>query len=137
MNKLLLSSATAISVCLCALSANAQVIPGTTNPGIRQQQLQISPTAPKVSNKPLISVEDGKQTAPIQGGLEFTLKSIAVEGSTAIPQEEIEPLYKDLIGTKISLSTLNKVADDITSFYRNRGFILTRAIIPPSGHQGR
>jgi hemolysin activation/secretion protein len=136
MNKLLLSSATAISVCLCALSANAQVIPGTTNPGIRQQQLQISPTAPKVSNKPLISVEDGKQTAPIQGGLEFTLKSIAVEGSTAIPQEEIEPLYKDLIGTKISLSTLNKVADDITSFYRNRGFILTRAIIPPQAIKG-
>jgi hemolysin activation/secretion protein len=135
MKKMLLLSAASFAG-LYAASATAQTIPGSASPDIRQRQLQIRDTLPTVSNKPLITSDDGKESKEIKSGLKFTLKSVVIENATAFKKEELEALYKDLVGTQVTVSQLNKVANDITAYYRNHGYILTRAVLPPQEIKG-
>jgi hemolysin activation/secretion protein len=134
-NLALLSSVAALAV-LSATSGYAQVIPGSASPDIRSRQLQIQEKAPKVSGQPVISSDEGQSAKEIKGGLSFTLKSITIENSTVFKDGELESIYKDKIGTKISVSQLNKITSDITSYYRNKGYILTRAVLPPQQING-
>ncbi len=64
------------------------------------------------------------------------LNGITVEGATALSKEEIEPAFKDKVGSKITLGGLNEIADEITNLYRNSGYILSRAVVPPQSAKG-
>ena len=130
MKKLLLLSATTCITAYASLAA-AQVIPGTAAPDLRQRQLEIKDVKPTVSNKPLIAVDEQKPVRDTKSGLKFTLKSVVIENNTVFTKGELETLYKDLIGTQVTVGQLNKTADDITAYYRNKGYILTRAVVPP------
>lgn len=136
MKKLLLVGVASGIIVAHAPATQAQVIPGTVSPDIRSRQLQIKDKLPEVSGKPIISVDDGAGSKEIKGGPEFVLKSITIEGDSAISEEDLAATYKEYIGTKISVGTLNKITNDITSLYRNRGFILTRAVLPPQQING-
>lgn len=134
---LLYSVATLTLTSLVASQAYAQVIPpNTARPEVQQRQLQIQDTMPTVSGAPLIMLEDTKGVRQIKGSAQFVLKDITFEGATVYSESELEHIYKDYIGEKISLDTLNKIAADITSYYRNNGYILTRAVIPPQRING-
>ncbi len=136
MKKLALLSSVAAITGLYATSLFAQNIPGSAAPDIRQRQLSIPEKAPKVTGKPVIAVDDGDKSKEIKSGIAFTLRSVTVEGATVYDKSELESVYKELIGTKVTVSRLNKIADDITSYYRNNGYILTRAILPPQSISG-
>ena len=63
--------------------------------------------------------------------LQFTLTDIKITGATAIPASRLRPLYANLLGKTVMLSDILKVADDIEQLYRDRGYILVRAYVPP------
>lgn len=123
----LLSSAALLAV---AASASAQTVPNAARPDTIEQQNRIKFERPDVGGAPLVS-EPVRESKKAAGGASFSLKEIRLEGATAIDKTEIEALYADKLNSKISLDELNGIAADITNLYRNKGYILTRAIVPP------
>jgi len=117
---------------LVPAAASAQVArPATVEPGRASQPLRID-ERPQVGGESVIVVPDQKgPQKPLKGETTFTLTAIKFENLTAFTEEELRPEYASLLGTKISLSTLNGIVSKITVHYRNAGFILSRAVIPP------
>ena len=61
----------------------------------------------------------------------LTLKSVTIDGATIYKQPELEALYAGELNKQITLADVYKIADDLTVKYRNDGYILAKAIIPP------
>ena len=125
----LLTSA-ALGLTLAASSASAQTIPNSVRPDTYQRNNEIQDQRPAVGGAPIIKDETIK---PKHTGstATFELKGIKLEGATVYGEEQLHSLYADKIDTKITLDDLNQIAADITAYYRNHGYILTRAIVPP------
>lgn len=59
------------------------------------------------------------------------VQKIQVVGSTILSQDEINALVKPLEGRSVTLEQLRQIADKITEIYLNRGYITSRAVLPP------
>jgi hemolysin activation/secretion protein len=59
------------------------------------------------------------------------VQKIQVVGSTILSPDEINALVKPLEGRSATLEQLKQVADKITEIYLNRGYITSRAVLPP------
>lgn len=70
---------------------------------------------------------------PIQGAhqIKFVLHKLTVQGGWAIPNEKLRPYYESKLGKTITVAELQQIVNQITTFYRNQGYILTQAILPP------
>ena len=60
----------------------------------------------------------------------FTLKQLNVEGVTAFSEAEIATIYQPYVNQDVPLSDLWLIASQITQFYQNEGYFLTRAYVP-------
>jgi hemolysin activation/secretion protein len=61
----------------------------------------------------------------------FDVSDIKVVGSTLFKPEDFQPLTAPLIGKSDKLSDIISVADRIEAMYREKGYVLTRAFVPP------
>lgn len=59
------------------------------------------------------------------------IKKINVFGFTLVSQKEIEGIIKLFENKELSLSELQKIADLITDIYRQKGYVTSRAYLPP------
>ena len=109
--------------------------PTTALPSTTEQQYKLEDERPSLGGTPLITIPE-QGAKPIKGNISFVLKDIKLEGNTAFPESDLHPLYGDKLGQKISLDELNGIADAITAYYRNHGYILTRAVVPPQRAEG-
>lgn len=121
---------TALVMLPWAAGAVSVTVPNAARPENIQRQLRMEDQRPALSNKSVISVDEqgGKE---LKGNISFEVKTVSFEGASQFGVEELKPFYQDKIGKKITLGELNKIAADITAHYRNAGYILTRAVIPP------
>jgi hemolysin activation/secretion protein len=106
------------------------VLPGSVEPGRIEQRFQ-EPLKPK--SQPEIKVpEKVEQIPPEQAEkIRFNLTSIQLDGNTVFDTTSLYPLWESLLGKEVTLAQVYKIADAITSQYRNAGYILTQAIVPP------
>jgi hemolysin activation/secretion protein len=63
--------------------------------------------------------------------VKMMVKSIHVSGNTSIATAKLEALLSDLVGSEHTLAELNDGAERITAYYREHGYIVSRAYIPP------
>lgn len=71
------------------------------------------------------------QTAPPQQGEgTFLLQGVTLDGATVLEPRDLEPLWREMIGTEISLDDLEILAERIGARYRREGFILSQAVLP-------
>ncbi|HEX3487070.1 MAG TPA: POTRA domain-containing protein, partial [Micropepsaceae bacterium] len=63
--------------------------------------------------------------------IQFNLVDIQVQGAVSLPAERFRPLYQNLLGKTVSLSDILDVAAAIEAAYRQSGYILVRAFVPP------
>lgn len=61
----------------------------------------------------------------------FQLNSVSVTGSVAIPSDAMEAVYAPYIGRTVSQTDMEIIASGIGDLYRDAGFHLSRAVIPP------
>lgn len=61
----------------------------------------------------------------------FILSGVTVEGATVFSGEEIATTYASLLAAEIGSAELEGIAGRITALYRDAGYILSRAILPP------
>jgi len=62
---------------------------------------------------------------------EFTLQAIAIEGVTAFPVSDTSACTQGLAGKTVGAIEIVELTQCLTRLYRERGFFLSRAIVPP------
>ena len=93
----------------------------------RKLREKIEKPLPKVENAPIVQ----PQQPPAAGNQKTLIKKIIVGGNTLLPQSEIDSIIKPFEGKELAVADMQKAADLITDAFRKKGFITTRAIIPP------
>ncbi|MBV8938804.1 MAG: ShlB/FhaC/HecB family hemolysin secretion/activation protein [Alphaproteobacteria bacterium] len=124
-----------IALVLFAGTASAQLAvprPPTVEPGRQDQRLRIENEMPPVGNDSIITVpnEAGKEQ-PLADKVTFTLKGIVFENLSVFTEDQLRSEYESYIGKEVTLNTLREIATRITTRYRNAGYILSRAVVPP------
>ncbi len=84
------------------------------------QKLETAPVSPKA----VTFVPEGADT------IRFTLRSLTIEGMTAYTDAQVEPFYKEYLGTEISAAILFKIMEGIQQKYLDEGYTLTKVVIP-------
>lgn len=74
--------------------------------------------------EPAPAAEDG-------AGPRVAVRAFVIEGNTAIPTIRLEALLADLVGRDLGFGELQQAANRITARYRERGYVLARAYLPP------
>jgi hemolysin activation/secretion protein len=105
-------------------------VPGVITKSYLQPTEQVTPAAaaaPVVTPQEQASGLTSKEAQQIH----FQLNQIILEGNTVYTEAQLLPLYKDKLHQNISVADLQNIVQSITNHYRNNGYILTRAILPP------
>ncbi len=77
---------------------------------------------------------EAPQRSPVPRAVDeihFQLTDIRIVGAKSIPAESFRPLYADKLGKDVTLSDILNVADEIEGKYRQAGYLLVRAYVPP------
>ena len=112
-------------------------VPASVQPGVIGNIISESlpqPGAPQrpSSNTVLEEVKAAKVPYnPQAAKIKFRLNKIVLEGNTVFTNEELEDLYDEELGNSMSVLEFQQLVQGITNYYRNKGYILSRAIIPP------
>lgn len=115
--------------------AETPVLPGSVQPAQISRALKtqqpayvgsVAP-APSLATPPAIPAKLLEQAKKIT----FKLKNIILIGNTVYSERQLEPLYAHDLGKTISVAELFVITQNITNFYRNNGYILSRAILEP------
>lgn len=88
------------------------------------------PRAPLSQAGRVIPEFDPLAAPPAASGVTFRLNDIEIVGNTAVSDAELRVLYVQLLGTDVSVGQLFAIANSVTAFYGQRGFPLSRAIVP-------
>lgn len=119
---------------LCAATpalAQLEQQTGVADPARAGDQLREQLTMPQVS--PDIEIKSMALIGAPEGAenVTFNFGGLDVEGNNIYAAEELAPLYRDKIGTAITLADLYSIANQITLKYRNDGYVLTQVVVPP------
>ncbi len=80
-------------------------------------------------------VVEPQQKAPSVGDqaqkIKFKLNGVILQGNHVYSREVLRKFYKDKLGKTITVADLFGIVQNITNFYRNNGYIISRAILPP------
>jgi hemolysin activation/secretion protein len=115
---------------MASATAMAQVIPPSAQPG-RERERFTQPSAP-LSQPGGAAISLPSTVAP--PGADKTklfVRAIQIVGMTVYTQEQMAPLYADLIKHEVTLQAIYDLAQKITAKYGNDGYVITRAIVPP------
>ena len=88
----------------------------------------VVPTLPS-STLPALPDEDIGKSVP--DGARVRVSRFVLQGVSLFPPEQLQAALSDLIGQELGLSGLRKAAARITGIYRDQGYFLARAYLPP------
>ena len=111
--------------------AAAQVLPGAVQPGRDRTGPEPVPEQPDFDLSVLST-----HRSPVPRAVDevrFKVKQIKIVGAKTIPLETRRPAFLDAFNPNqtYSLADLQRVADQIEQIYRDRGYLLVRAYVPP------
>ena len=135
-NKTLLAGSCAFT--LISINAHAQVENATTiaDPSRATQDIFEGQDLPKLMPEVEVT-SDYVQNAPAGAeNIKLRLENIQIEGVSAYTADQLDPVYRDKLGTTITLSEVYEISNALTRKYRNDGYILTQVYIPPQTIDG-
>lgn len=106
---------------------------GSVQPGVISSQMQQTSNEPSQETSPVSAPKEEKAN-PLgeqANKIKFKLTKIILEDNHVYSDQVLEALYKDKLNKVITVAQLQGIMQDITNYYRNNGYILSRAIIPP------
>jgi hemolysin activation/secretion protein len=109
-----------------------QVSPGAILQTIQQPTQTAEPKKKPATGEPIIDDQrdqsDQSQPAPEKP---IQINEIHVEGNTVLSDTQIKSIVSEHQGRMLTLSQMQTVAQQLTKTYRDKGYITTRAYIPP------
>lgn len=109
-------------------------LPGSVAPGRVQQNYLPETTMPKVPTvAPKVQRPEQKAAGfgPEAKLIKFKLNKVILTGNHIYSTAQLTALFQNKLHREISIADLQDLVQDITNYYRNNGYILTRAILPP------
>lgn len=104
-------------------------VPILPDPGRIQQELQ-PPSPPTAPEQITVPQQEGVEAPADSQQIRFLLREVELKGVSVFAVEELRPLYAGQLGTEISLADLYTIAAEIQKFYRRRGYLFTRVLVP-------
>ncbi|OGT47388.1 MAG: hypothetical protein A3E83_06510 [Gammaproteobacteria bacterium RIFCSPHIGHO2_12_FULL_41_20] len=122
-----------LSEAVLAVDTPQSALPSTSQPS--QVQRALISELPKQQPTPT-SIQEPTQAEASQVGeqakkITFKLTNIILTGNHVYSHAQLERLYIKDINQIISVADLYNIVQRITNYYRNNGYILSRAILPP------
>ena len=109
--------------------------PSQSGGGLAQQQAQIQKERElekKIKTpKKKAEEEAAENAAPIESGPKTLINIIEVRGATLVPVDVIDKITSQYKGKELAVGQMQKVCDLITDEYRKRGWVTSRAYLPP------
>src|SRR4029077_5629494 len=120
----------ALALVIFTTAAVAQPIPPSAQPG-RERERFTEPPAPLA--EPGGQAISLPSTVAPKGAdhINVLVHGVQIVGMTVYTQEQLAPLYADMIGHEVTLQAVYDLAQKITTKYGNDGFVISRAIVPP------
>lgn len=121
--------AAALLVAIAPCGSLAQIQPDA---GRIQQELErgrVPGPAPRTPAAPVIE-EPVRPALTAPATARFLVQGFRITRSTAFTEAELLAVLKEFIGKELSLADLQRAADLITRFYRDRGYFVARAYVP-------
>ncbi len=108
-------------------------LPGSTQPGVVSNYMSQETNQPKSSAQPAVrpSQQEVSSLGPQATKIKFKLTQINIEDNHVYSEKQLSVIYKDKINKEISVAELQDIVQNITNYYRNNGYILSRAVLPP------
>jgi len=118
------------AMALCAHAALAQLRPDA---GSLQRDLErdrVLPGAPRSSPTPPSIEEPARPALRAPADTRFFVKGFRITRAGAFPEAELVGLLASFAGRTLSLADLQRAADTVTRYYRDRGYFVARAYVP-------
>jgi len=116
----------------------SQVPSSQTGGGVEQQEREIEKEKRlrEKIEKPRVVPEIDEEIVPskerpLSEDEKVLIKEIIVEGASLVSAGEIEEVISIFKNTELTLKDMQKVADLITDLYRQKGYLTSRAYLPP------
>lgn len=115
---------------MASIPAAAQTAGAGTDAGQIERRIDdATPQQPRRSERgadlPDLPEEAGDDEA------EFTLAAVSLLGVETLSAADLAPTYEDLLATTVTTATAAEIANEITRIYRDAGYVLSRAFVPP------
>jgi len=122
---------------LAAAAAFAQVLPPpAVQPGQVERQFVPEPQ-PRVRSDEIQIPGPAQQLPPGNAAaIRFQLQGITIDGVTVYDPALLAAVYADRLGREVSLSDIYAIAGELTTRYRNDGYILSQVIVPAQAVEG-
>ncbi|VWB62077.1 membrane protein [Burkholderia aenigmatica] len=92
----------------------------------------VRPSLPDAARPNLvISPTETEPGANDDAGSRVTIRAFAIEGNAAISTQRLDASLADLVGRDLTFAEFRRAAERITACYREHGFVLARAYLPP------
>lgn len=110
-----------------------EVLPGSVLPeqvskALTAEQPTQAQTLPAIVTPPKPPPPPGGEEAK---KIKFQLNGIVLSGNHVYTDAQLSALYKNKLHKTISVAELFEIVQSITNYYRNNGYIISRAILPP------
>jgi len=73
---------------------------------------------------------DPLDAPPEAAAITLQLGGVRITGNTVIGDDELRPLYQDLLNTEVPVAAIFALANRVTGFYGEQGYPLSRAVVP-------
>lgn len=112
-------------------AALAQVPPdaGRIQQQFEREAERLPAIAPRKPAAPVVD-EAARPALAVPDGVAFPVNGFRFTRNTVFGDAELQPLLKNFVGKELSLADLQRAADAITAFYRERGYFVARAYVP-------
>ncbi len=116
-----------------AATSWADVLPGSAMP--EQVAKSLSTSEPEPGGPAPEQIQPPEPPAsplgPEADKIKFQFNGVILEGNQLFSTKQLKPLWEKELHKNISITQLFGIVQNITNFYRNNGYILSRAILPP------
>ena len=115
-----------------SISAMAQNVPGAADasriePAEKNNFKRLNTGAPLFKSTPLTKMSNapkGADATPI------LLMNLELQGASTFISHKLKHIYENNLESVVDLSRVWEIADEITQYYRNQGYFLSRAFVP-------
>lgn len=116
----------------CQSAMAISVLPGSIDPGrVQENYLPQQSGGPPVGQPIKPPPVPAESLGPEAKKIKFRLNAIILEGNHIYSTKQLSTLYQNQLHKEISIVDLQTIVQSITNYYRNNGYILSRAILPP------
>lgn len=128
----------AINLARAATPTPAEQAQGTVNPS-RVGEFLAAPTQQPAYSAKAPTIESPEKPQPLIAGAEkikFKLTKVIINGTNVYPPQALQAIFQPYYDKEISLAKLLELVDQVTNKYRNEGYVLSKAYLPPQEIKG-